>query len=274
MNKVSIRASSLATLFDCAYRWEGEQLLGFSSQTNGRMHLGNALHASTAIMDESKMDGFPLDQGEIYDLFDESFNHSEYSIDWAHDDLKRNDAEKIGLNLNEQYFHKITEKTIFSQVERKIEPATIEVEKYKIAIELTGRLDRSRTVVQGVGNKIGHGIVDLKSGKLSVNKDGYAKTKGHAIQIGVYELLDEMSSDYKIDMPAKIIGLKTSTKPVIGEGFIYGAKDRLVGDENNPGYIEMAAQILSSGLFPPNSKSMLCSKKYCSRWSQCPYKDD
>lgn len=271
MNKVTIRASSMAGLFDCAYRWEGEHLLGFTKESNGRMHLGTALHEATATMDSGKMKDISYEVDEVLDMFDNSFNHQDYDVNWRYDDLNKNQAEGIGMLLSKKYYLEVTKKTTFSQVEKQIEPVVIEVERYDIAIELTGKLDRGRTVV---GPHDDHGIVDLKSGKLAVNPQGYANTKGHAVQIGVYELLDEVSSDYVINLPAKIIGLKTSQTPVIGEGLIYGAKDRLIGNDNQPGYIEMAAQMLSSGMFPPNTKSMLCNKKYCSRWDQCPYKDD
>jgi hypothetical protein len=40
-------------------------------------------------------------------------------------------------------------------------------------------------------------------------------------------------------------------------------KTPLIGDEEHPGLIEIAARMLKSGVFPPNPKSMLCSKKYC-----------
>lgn len=276
MRTESIRASSFATLLDCSYMWEGIFILGMTKGANGRMHLGTSLHASTAIMDQAKKDGSPLVSGDVDTVFYEIFDKPEYDVDWKHDDLNKTQAESIGLNLNAKYFKDYSQTMTFSEVEKQIDSVIIEVPKYEIAIELTGKMDRSRTVisewqVEGEEQKTSHGIVDLKFGKMAVNTDGVATTKGHAAQIGVYELLEDMTSDYTVDMPARIIGMQTTKSARIGEGTIHNAKERLLGNENFTGYIEMAASILKSGIFIPNSRSMLCDKRYCPRFEVCPY---
>jgi len=103
---------------------------------------------------------------------------------------------------------------------------------------------------------------------------GVAVTKGHGAQIGTYELLFEHTTGESITSEAEIIGLKTKGKPEIATGSIKNAKRIMTGDQNNPGLIEFAADMFRSGRFFPNSKSMLCSEKYCPRWNSCHFKGD
>ena len=54
---ITIRASSMADLMDCAYRWEGKHLLGMRNPVSQAMILGTAIHAGTAAFDNAKLDG-------------------------------------------------------------------------------------------------------------------------------------------------------------------------------------------------------------------------
>jgi hypothetical protein len=52
-------------------------------------------------------------------------------------------------------------------------------------------------------------------------------------------------------------------------------KGPLLGDEHQPGLIQIAASMLRTGLFPPNPKSTLCSRKYCPAYaSHCKFRGD
>lgn len=52
-----VRASSWGSLFDCAFRWEGVNLLGITSPSSPRALLGTAIHASTAEFDAARVSG-------------------------------------------------------------------------------------------------------------------------------------------------------------------------------------------------------------------------
>jgi hypothetical protein len=133
-------------------------------------------------------------------------------------------------------------------------------------VELTGTLDRSR-IIASTGRPR---IADVKTGRVAVS-EGVAKTKGHAAQVGTYELLFEHTTGQQVDDVAEIIGMKTSGKPEIATGQIQGAKQMMVGTDEFPGLIEIGASMFRTGLFPPNPQSQLCSERYCPRWSKCPY---
>jgi len=137
-----------------------------------------------------------------------------------------------------------------------------------VVIEITGTLDRSRA---RAGTN-GIGICDLKSGGTAVQK-GRAKTKGHAPQVGTYELLYERTTNTLVTEPAEIIGLKTNGKPEVAISQIINARAQLIGTDGEPGMMDYAADMFRTGLFPPNPTSMMCSKKYCARWPTCRFKD-
>lgn len=267
MSAITVRASSWGALFDCAHRWEWVHIMNNSGRSSLRAALGTAVHASTAAFDKSRMLGQGFTAGETAALVIDSLRESEErdGIAWADEDISVRNAQRIGINLHETYCAEVSPKFNFVAVEPEVNPLTINCEG--VTIELRGTLDRSRA------NKTsnGIGIADLKTGKAAVQK-GAAKTRGHAAQLGVYEILYEHTTGTPITEDAEIIGLSTSGDNKIGFGKIQGAKDMLIGSDDQPGLIEYAAAIFKTGLFPPNNQSALCSSKYCPRWEQCKFK--
>jgi hypothetical protein len=61
---VTVRASSLAELFDCPARWEAKHLLRMRMPSSGAARLGTAIHAGTALFDQARLDGNPLTPSE------------------------------------------------------------------------------------------------------------------------------------------------------------------------------------------------------------------
>jgi hypothetical protein len=139
-----------------------------------------------------------------------------------------------------------------------------------LGIALTGTTDRVRIVGDG------HGIADLKSGGTAVHADGRVDTKGHAYQLGVYELLAERASGLPITEPAQIIGLQTGKtakgQRVAVSGPVSGARDVLIGEEDSPGVLEIVSRMIHSGTFPGNPRSMLCHEKYCPIYQTCKFR--
>ena len=139
-------------------------------------------------------------------------------------------------------------------------------------VRLTGTTDRVRITEDGR-----MGIADLKSGKRATEKaEGggrRAVTSGHHIQLGVYTLMAEQAMKTGLDAPAQIIGLQTTKDAPVAVGYVEDVRTALVGAEDQPGLIVMAAKMLKSGDFYPNSKSMVCSKKYCPGYSRCRFHD-
>jgi hypothetical protein len=267
-NIVSVRPSSWADLFDCAYRWEGKNILGMRSPAGPRMHLGTSLHASTAAFDQSRIFGAGISVGDSADVFVDALHHPKEEVDWKRDDFAIEDAESIGLALHGKYCTELSPRYEYKAVELRIEHLDIEVPEQSITIRVSGTMDRSR-VRRGVTGGIT--VADLKSGVNAVGTDGKAATKGHWMQLGLYELGAVHALQEQIAGPAEIIGMQTTKKARVGVGEVRNAQRGLIGTPEQPGLIQMAAVMLKTGLFPPNPKSMTCGPKYCPRWNTCPY---
>jgi hypothetical protein len=263
-----IRASSLSDLFDCPHRFEAKQLLGMRGKNSAPALLGTAIHAATAVYDTAKMLGGDASISEATDTFVDALK-SDDSVDWRYADITYKTAELIGLKLTDKYCRQVSPLFNYVGVEMETKPFDIVVEK--TVIRLTGTMDRARA---SIGTGGGVGISDVKSGRRSVDKDTrQAVTKGHAPQIGIYELLYEHTTGALVTEPAMIIGMQTTTDATIGTGIIYDARKQLVGDAENKGLLEYAAMYIKAGMYPPNPKSSLCSDKYCPRFHKCKFKD-
>ncbi|MFC4161981.1 RecB family exonuclease [Chitinimonas lacunae] len=259
-----VRASSWGSLFDCAHRWEGTHLLGLQMPSSPRALLGTAIHASTAAFDAARMAGAPITPDDAAGVLVDTLHTPPYDVDWT-DDLTPPKAEATGLKLHTLYCQDWSPRFEFAAVELETKPFRIDCGRGQV-VELVGTMDRSR-IRRGAG---GIGIADLKTGATAVAK-GLAKTKGHAAQVGTYELLFEHTTGETITAPAEIVGMKTKGTPEIAVAEIRNARDVMVGTDQFPGLIEIGAEMLRTGLFPPNPQSMMCHQRYCARWSTCPY---
>lgn len=261
---IPIRASSIGELFDCAARWEAKHIRGLRTPNGGAAQLGTAVHASTALYDKSHLDGTDLKPDECEGALVDALYKPEADVQWD-DDLQAKDAEKIGRALHTKYCTTIAPTQDYAAVEVKCEALEIT----DLAIALFGTTDRVRRVGEGFG------IADLKTGKTAVRADGRVETAGHAMQIGIYELLAEKASGLPITEAAEIIGMqtgKTDKAQRVGTGEIVGARDLLVGEDDNPGALEHASKMVHAGTFPGNPRSMMCGPKYCPIYNNCKWR--
>lgn len=261
---VPIRASSLAELFDCPARWEAKHLLGMRSPRSAAAQLGTAVHAGTAVFDASRLPGeTPVSADDAAGAVVDAIHKPEEDVEW--EDVAPRDAERIALALHARYCADVAP----SQVYRGVEVQCDRLELSDLGISLTGTTDRVRDVD-------GHlGIVDLKTGGRAVGTDGRAVTQGHALQLGVYELLAQFAMGIDITAPAQIVGMntgKTAAGQRVGTGEVESARSALIGTEERPGLLEHAARLIHSGAFFGNSKSVLCSSKFCPRHAVCPFR--
>lgn len=261
---IRIRASSWGRLFDCAYSWEGTNLLGMRSKSGARAILGTSLHAGTAAFDAARVNGEPISPYDAAGVLVDTLDTKDEEVSWADSDLSRRDAEKIGISLLNRYCTIWSPRYEFAAVELTTKPLFINVAG--VLIELTGTLDRSRLIRYTNGA----GISDLKSGRAAVSK-GVAVTKGHAAQLGTYEILYEHTTQTPITEPGEIIGMQTTRDAPIANGYIHGAKQMMLGTEENKGLIQVGAEMIKAGLFPPNPQSKICDPRYCARWANCPF---
>lgn len=266
MSTIKVRASSWGALFDCAYKWEWETLLGHRKPVGIRAVLGTALHASTAVFDRAAIDHEPVRIDDAAGVFIAKLQTPDYDVDYSADDLTENEAETIGLELHRQYCKEISPRMHYTDVETVLKPFDIDCGG-GVIVTLTGSLDRAR-VAQGP-QQAKPVIPDLKSGRAVIAK-GVAKTKGRAAQLGTYQLLYEHTRKVETG-GAQVIALSATSKPAVAVSPVFDARKVMVGTISEKGLIEYAAEMFRAGLFPPNPQSMLCSKKYCARWDSCSF---
>lgn len=263
---IPIRASSLAELFDCPARWSAKHIDGLRLPRSAAAQLGTAVHASTGAFDASRLPGGnAITADEAAGALVDAIHHPEEDVDW--EDTAPRDAERIGLALHSRYCAEVAP----TQVYRGVEVLCEKLEIPDLGIALTGTTDRVRETEAGLG------IVDLKTGGRAVGADGRATTQGHALQLGVYELLAEQAMGLAIAAPAQIVGLNTGKTPAaqrVGTGEVTTARAALIGDAERPGMLEYASRLIHRGDFFGNSKSVLCSARYCPAHPTCRMKGD
>ena len=264
-NIITIRASSLADLFDCPKRWYTRNILKKSTPASSRARLGTSIHAGTEIYDLAKLQGEPISADEAAGAVIETlYATDDEEIDWGDESPQR--LENIALALHTKYCVEIGSKTDYKAVEVRCNPVTFE----DIGIRLTGSVDR---IYQTEDGELG--IADIKTGATAVSADGTVKTGQHIAQLGVYNMLAELTLREEITGEAKIIGLNTGKTPAaqrVGVGSIPNPKNILLGDDENKGFLEQAASIVQSGVFYANPKSMLCNPKFCPAHPTCKYR--
>lgn len=248
------RASSVGEFFDCAHRWEAKYIHGKFMPSSGAAHLGTSLHAGTAAFDSAKLDGKPITVDDAAGVLIDTLHNPKEDVDWADDSPSK--VEGVALRLHTRYCNEIAPRREYSGVEVKYEALDLTIPGVG-TIRLTGSTDRVRKTAKG------HGITDLKSGKTAVAADGTVKIAGHALQLGVYELLAEHAMHVPITDSAEVVGLCTVKDARVGTGSVERPRDVLIGTEEAPGALETMGQMLKAGLFPGNAKSMLCSAKFC-----------
>lgn len=260
---VKVRASSLGDLFDCPARWEAKNILKKFIPSSGNATLGRAVHASTALFDKSNLAGPVLTADDAAGAAVDAIHNPDEEVSWGDD--KPADAEKIALALHKKYCEQIAPQQKYSVVEAECDSLHLT----DLGIILTGTVDRIRETAQGFS------VVDLKTGKATVGADGNIITKGFAFQMGVYELLGAEASGLTMNGPAQVVGMntaKTDAGQRIATAEIYDSRDVLLGDNYQKGVLEMASEMIHSGSFYGNPKSMMCHQRYCPSFNSCQYR--
>ena len=265
MTAYTIRASAWGGLFDCAYKFEAEHLLGMKKAGGLRAHLGASIHASTATFDAGRLPGAePVSIDDAAGVFVDTLHNPEREIDFGQDDITLRDAERIGLTVHTLYCADLSPRFKFQSVEQPLDPLEIDCGS-GVVVRLTGTMDRAR-VAKSDGGIV---IPDIKTGSRVIEK-GEAQTKGRAAQLGTYQLMYEHTTGVRTS-GAQVLALSTSSRPAVAASPVFDAKRVMVGEDDAPGLIEYAAVMLRAGLFPPNPQSLLCSPKYCARWATCKF---
>lgn len=258
---IRIRSSSLWELCDCALRWEKRHLQGLWMPSTPPALIGTAVHASTAMFDQSVIDGTGYTIDDTAGFAVDALENPDEEVDWA--GVRMDKSIDTAIKVHTTYCTEIAPTQTYTVVEKTMKGLQIDMGD-GVIFELTGTLDRIREV------KGKRGVADVKTGVRAVGADGTVIVDKHLPQLGEYEILAEQEFG-PMELPPAIIGLHTGGTGRAGIGEIHGAKQALIGNEDMPGILQYIAQYFKSGLFPPNPGSYLCSAKYCPFYKHCPY---
>lgn len=265
----TVRASSWPGLFDCAHRFYWQDVVGLRGPGNGRSAVGTAVHAGTALFDQARLDGRAVSVSDAVEASFEALTKPDEEVVYD-EGMTRRDAEGMAVLLTTRYCQEIAPARTYAAVELRC--AALDIVTGHGIVRVTGTTDRVRLLPDGR-----FGIGDLKTGAASTELDDQGRrravTKPHGMQLGIYTLMAEHGTGQRIDGPAEIVALQTTKGGPCATGEIADVKTPLLGTDEQPGLIEMAAQLLAAGLFPPNPKSLLCSPRYCAAHdTRCKYR--
>lgn len=263
MTDFSIRASSLSELMDCPARWAAKHIDRLSTPSSGASHLGTSLHKGTGLFDQARIEQSPIELQDAVDAFVDAVKKPEREVAWT--DMTPGEAIDVGVQLTLAYCRDLAPSIEFSAVELTCDPLTLNMDN-GVRLTLTGQADRVRIAADGK-----RGIADLKSGKRII-KDGEVDLDKHVAQLGTYELIEVLvkkttGEDMLAD--AQVIALPTSGRPTPKVATIRRPSRVLLGDAEHPGLLDVASQMLKSGTFFGNTRSQLCSEKYCPAFKTC-----
>ncbi len=123
MNIVTIRASSLGRLFDCPASWAATHIEGKRTPSNGKAMLGKAVHASTAVYDQSTIDGAGITIDEAAAAVSDTIHRPDEDVVWEDD--TPGDAERIAIALHTKYCQVIAPEQTYRAVEVRCESLEI-----------------------------------------------------------------------------------------------------------------------------------------------------
>jgi hypothetical protein len=263
----TVRASSWGDLFDCSYRWYWKNVMGMRLPYRGAAVVGTAIHKGSAVYDQARLNKQKPSVEEAAQVAADAINKPDDEDKQPpefDEEMTKGEAVDFAVKLTTKYCTTLADDLEYSSVEVKCKGLDVQTDNG--VIRLTGTTDRVRVFPNRT-----KGILDFKSGGKAVGTDGVADVYGHGVQLGVYTLMVEQETKQALEGPASIVGLQTNSKLRVGLGEVAQPKRPLVGTAKVPGLIEIAAGYMKSGIFPPNPKSVLCSKKWCPAYDVCIY---
>ena len=265
---VRIRASGLADLFDCPSRWEWRNLMGRSGPASAASAMGTAIHAGAQAFDVARVQGSPIKPGDAAEATVQALRQPAEEVDW--EDTTPKQRERVALTGLTLYCTTLAPALQIVGVEVDVPPLPLP----DLGIYLTGQPDRVVVTHKADGTAtLAPG--DIKTGKLAVDDNGRARTSGHMLQLAQYAVMLEQGLGQPVDGDPVIAGIGTGREVRAGLGRINADRARaaLLGTDDEPGALQQAAHIIRAGVFQANPRSMICTQKYCPRYSACRFHD-
>lgn len=232
--------SQASTFLGCAAKWYFRYALQLPDPAGGGAVRGKAVHAIVGHYLAAKADGVTLDAQGLPDAYDAAWDaHAEGAEFAATDDVEQ--LKSSGRALAQKYI---------AEAAPAIQPALIEfpVSGTIGGVPVRGFID----IVDSSGRVIDIKTASRKSSSISAD---------HALQLATYTtLLPGASGEARIDML-----VSTREPQLVQLEHAPGAAGQRLVERIYP----LVAEGIAAGCYLPNRSSTLCSRRYCSFWSEC-----
>jgi hypothetical protein len=287
-----VRASSWKTLFSCPLSWYYANVEKIRRASAGIAQIGTAIHAGTALFDGPRLRGDSISVEEAVEGALAILYSDEQDVNWE-SSAQYKAAETIVARSVNRYCHEIAPNVTYTAVEIRCEDLHINTKHGTIVT--TGTIDRVRerayaVRADGTLEPVSHraaeekgfqsivfheNIRDIKTGLQAVGygDDGerVATIGAHHLQVGIYTIMTEAELQRDMLAPAEICGISTGKSGDIAVSDLRDVRTALLGTDDRPGMIEMAAKMLKEGDFRPAPGTVMCTPVYCTGWDRCPY---
>ena len=256
----TVRASSWGRLFDCAHAWEGTHILGMRKASGMRALLGTAVHAGTAAYDRARLEGTPCTPDDAAGVLIDELRNPVQDVDLTQDGLSIDEAERIALTVLVKYCAEVAPKFHYIDVETTLDPLDIDCGQ-GMTVRLTGTMDRAR-VAETEGGIV---VPDVKTGTAcwpTAKRSRRPRRADRHLPADV-RANEECPHGWLADHRA--VHQRTSRRAVSP---VFDARRVMVGQADQPGSRTRGRDVPHRP-FSPNPSSVLCSAKYCARWSTC-----
>jgi CRISPR/Cas system-associated exonuclease Cas4 (RecB family) len=236
--------SQVSNLMDCAYRWYGKYVLDLPDPPTSNLALGKAVHSALAEnfsqKCETKVD---LPNPGVLAVFREAWSVESERTEFR-DDEDPTELGRTGEILVTKYM---------DEAAPRIEPVAVE-------IHVQGEIK---------GVKV-HGFLDLLDvdGRVIEIKTAKARPSTidpmHKFQVATYHRLTPRATGAgRIDTL-----VKTKSPQLIQQPFSITEQELRATETLYP----LAQELMRGGVFVPNRKSMMCSRRNCAYWRHCEQK--
>jgi putative RecB family exonuclease len=235
--------SQVNTYLDCSMKWYFRYVAQLPEGVrSGSLVLGSAIHRAVEVALRARIERQPEPELEaLTEVYAASWRDQleEGEIDWGKEAPE--DVGSDGAVLLAKYFHEALPHLKPARIESRISGAIagVPVRGFLDLLEEDGR------------------IVDLKTSRRrppSISPD-------YRLQISTYRILEpDATGAARLDTL-----VRTKTPQLVQLDCTIGAADVAYAEAIYP----QAQEGMRSGLYTPNRRSFMCSRKYCAYWAAC-----
>lgn len=234
--------SQVTTVMDCAFKWYADKVLRLKRRQTSNLAVGKAVHA--AILEGNMREKIQTHRDipitgvlAVYrDQWKKECDVTEFRKDEKHAELGQQ-----GEILVAKYMTEIAPMIEPVEVEQYVSGVigSVQVRAYVDLVDVDGR------------------VIDLKTAKARPSSVEPMQN----FQVTSYRILHPKATGGAIIQTL----VKTKTPRIVNQPLMITAEDIRFAETIYP----LAQEVMKGGIYLPNRKSVMCSRRYCSFWREC-----